>query len=44
MSYKEKNEKLSSDLDLEQQTETDLPHEKSRKFRSDTNCRIPDLG
>ncbi|KAL4562268.1 hypothetical protein LXL04_034467 [Taraxacum kok-saghyz] len=43
MSYKEKNEKLSSDLDLEQQTETDLPHERSREFGSDTNCRIPDL-
>ena len=38
MSYKEKNEKRSSDLDLEQQTEIDLPHEKSREFGSDTTC------
>ncbi|KAL4570840.1 hypothetical protein LXL04_026503 [Taraxacum kok-saghyz] len=32
MSCKEKNEKLSTDLDLEQQTEPDLPHEKSRQL------------
>ena len=38
------NEKLSIDLDLEQQTEADLPHEKSREFGSDTNCRNPQLG